>query len=98
MYNIVPLSGQVACPFVPLDIDASIVTDHMMIQATELGLGTVWVCNFDPIVIKQEFKLPANVEPINILVVGYAAGDAASPDRHDKTRKTLKDLVSYEAY
>ena len=26
------------------DIDASILTDHMMLQATELGLGTVWVC------------------------------------------------------
>lgn len=25
------------------DIDASILTDHMMLQATELGLGTVWV-------------------------------------------------------
>ena len=81
-----------------LDIDASIATDHMMLQATELGLGTVWVCNFDPKAIKQEFNLPANVEPINILAVGYAAGDATSPDRHDKTRKSLKDLVSYETY
>lgn len=25
------------------DIDASILTDHMMLEATELGLGTVWV-------------------------------------------------------
>ena len=25
------------------DIDASILTDHMMFQATELGLGSVWV-------------------------------------------------------
>lgn len=30
------------------DIDASILTDHMMLQATELGLGTVWVCYFKP--------------------------------------------------
>lgn len=28
------------------DIDASILTDHMML--TELGLGTVWVCYFKP--------------------------------------------------
>ena len=25
------------------DIDASILTDHMMLEATELGLGSVWV-------------------------------------------------------
>lgn len=81
-----------------VDIDASIVTDHMMLQATELGLGTVWICNFDPKVIKQEFNLPDNIEPINILAVGYAAGNASSPDRHDKARKSLKDIVSYETY
>lgn len=54
------------------DIDASILTDHMMLQATELGLGTVWVCYFQPDVLKQEFNLPANLEPVNILVVGYS--------------------------
>lgn len=37
------------------DIDASIVTDHMMLEATELGLGTVWVCYFKPYIIKEEF-------------------------------------------
>ena len=42
------------------DIDASILTDHMMLQATELGLGTVWVCFFKPDVIKKEFQLPDN--------------------------------------
>lgn len=30
------------------DIDASILTDHMMLQATELGLGTVWVSTSIP--------------------------------------------------
>jgi len=52
------------------DIDASILTDHMMLQATELGLGTVWVCYFKPDVIKKEFELPDNLEPVNILVIG----------------------------
>ena len=30
------------------DIDASILTDHMMLEATEQGLGSLWVCWFDP--------------------------------------------------
>jgi nitroreductase len=30
-----------------VDIDASIVTDHMMLKATDLGLGTLWICYFD---------------------------------------------------
>lgn len=81
-----------------LDIDASIVTDHMMLAATELGLGTIWICRFDPDVIRAEFDLPESVEPVNILCIGYAAGEVASPDRHDKTRKPLAELVSYEMY
>lgn len=81
-----------------LDIDASIVTDHMMMQATELGLGTVWICYFDPVSIKREFNLPESVEPVNILAIGYAAGEPASPERHDKTRKPIQEIVSYETY
>lgn len=79
-----------------LDIDASIVTDHMMLQATELGLGSVWVCYFKPELIINEFALPGHMEPINILVLGYASGEAASPERHDKARRQLSELVSYE--
>lgn len=77
------------------DIDVSIVTDHMMLQATELGLGTVWIGYFNAAVLKEEFNLPHNVEPINILAVGYPAGEAAAPDRHDKARKSLDEIVHY---
>jgi len=44
------------------DIDASIVTDHMMLQATDLGLGSCWICHFNPEVIRKEFNIPAQVE------------------------------------
>ena len=53
------------------DIDAAILTDHMMLQATELGLGTVWVCFFKPDIIKQEFSLPDHLEPVYIIANGY---------------------------
>lgn len=78
------------------DIDASIVTDHMMLQATELGIGSVWKCAFKPEIIKEEFNLPKNVVPVNILVLGYADGEPASPNRHDSLRKPLKETVYFE--
>lgn len=80
------------------DIDASILTDHMMLQASELGLGTVWVCYFKPDILSQEFNLPANLEPVNILVIGYADEEPADPDRHGKTRIPLDTLVAYEKF
>ena len=78
------------------DIDASILTDHMMLQATELGLGTVWVCYFKPDVLRKEFTLPDNLEPINILVIGYSDAEPADRNRLDAQRIAMSELVSYE--
>ncbi len=80
------------------DIDASIVTTHMMLEAAELELGTIWICHFNPEVLKKEFNIPGNIEPINILGIGYASGAAQSPDRHDSLRMPLEDFVYYESY
>lgn len=77
------------------DIDASIVTDHMMLRATELGLGSLWICMFDPEIVRKEFALPENIVPVNILVLGYADCEPASPDRHDTARKALKETVRF---
>lgn len=44
------------------DIDASIITDHMMMEATDLGLGSVWICYFKPDVLKKEFVIPEGLE------------------------------------
>ena len=79
-----------------VDIDASIVTDHMMLQAAESGLGSVWICYFEPGVISREFELPDNLEPVNILAIGYSNEEAADPNRHDKMRIPISQLVSYE--
>ena len=79
-----------------LDIDVSIVTTHMMLQAEELGLGSLWMCKFDPEIIRKEFNIPENIVPINILWLGYADGEPLSPDRHDTRRKPLNQTVFYE--
>lgn len=80
------------------DIDATILTDHMMMEATELGLGTTWICFFKPDVIADEFHLPKNLEPINILAVGYTDEGAADSERHGQTRIPIAELVSYQSY
>ena len=78
-----------------VDIDASILTDHMMLEATELGLGSVWVCYFKQDVIKKEFALPDDLEPINILAIGYADESPASPNCHAQMRIPMEELVTY---
>ncbi len=80
------------------DIDAAILTDHMMLQATELGLGSVWVCYFQPDVLRQEFQLPPNLEPINLLALGYSAQEPGDPNRFDRERIPLRQLVWQEPH
>ena len=58
------------------DIDVSIVTTHMMLEATQLGLGSIWVMYWDPEKMRAEFSLPEGLEPTALLIVGYRAADA----------------------
>lgn len=67
-----------------------------MLQATELGLGSVWVCYFKPDVIRKEFHLPENLEPINILVIGYSDENGVDTERHSQSRISVEELVSME--
>ena len=75
------------------DIDASILTDHMMLAASALGLGSVWICYFQPEAVKAALGLPEHLEPVNILAVGYADGAPASPERWRTERFPLDELV-----
>ena len=77
-------------------VDATIVTDHMMLVATELGLGSLWMSAFDPVALRREFAIPVDLEPVNLLCVGYANGPAPSPERFINDRKPLKDTVFWE--
>ena len=75
------------------DIDATIITDHMMLAATEQDLGSVWICYFKPDVVKEEFNLPENLEPINILAIGYTDEEPQNVNRHSVNRIPLSELV-----
>ncbi|HEY5562104.1 MAG TPA: nitroreductase family protein [Clostridiaceae bacterium] len=81
-----------------LELDSAIVTTHMVMEATDLELDSIWVCYFDPEIIKTEFKIPDNYEALSIIGIGYGDGPKASPDRHDKARKPLEDTVFYESF
>ena len=78
------------------DIDASIVTDHMMLAAASLGLDTLWICMFKPEAVREEFTLPANVEPVNILLIGWRRpGGRSQPPRH-AAQTALRDGLPRE--
>lgn len=80
-----------------LEIDASIAATHMVLQACSEGIGSCWITWFHPAMLRHEFALPENVIPVHILVFGYAATCALSPERHSKQRIPLEQMVWSEA-
>lgn len=80
------------------DIDATIITDHMMLAAASVGVDSLWICMFKPEEVRKEFRLPDHVVPVNILLLGYGAGEPASPDRHATTRKPLSATLFEEQF
>lgn len=75
-------------------VDASIVTTHMMLQATALGIGSTWVMHFNPQKMVDAFNIPETMVPAALLVMGYPAEDAAPIDMHSKMRD-INEVVSY---
>ena len=73
------------------DIDIAIAVEHLCLAATEQGLATCWVCNFDADLCRQQFSLAANEEPAVLIPLGYAA-DAPK----EKTRKTAEEIIVRE--
>lgn len=79
------------------DIDASIITTHMMLEITNLGLGSTWVGDFDPQKIKSEFNIPNNYVPVALLPIGYESDDSLPNPNHEK-RLELNQIVSYNSF
>lgn len=77
------------------DVDLSIAVEHICLAATSLGLGTCWVCNFDPEVLRREFNIPAEYVPVAIIPIGYPA--PGSPVTA-KSRKTAAEITRWGSF
>lgn len=71
------------------DIDVAIATEHLCLAATERGLGTCWVCNYDT--EKMQLLFPREgYEAVVIIPIGHIADDCP---RAEKKRKEMSEIV-----
>jgi len=75
------------------DVDVGIVMDHLVLAATEQGLGTCWIAAFDPWATREILGLPEDVEPVAFTPLGYPADRPRA-----KKRQALHELVRYERW
>ncbi|MBR6287237.1 MAG: nitroreductase family protein [Bacteroidaceae bacterium] len=74
--------------------DVSIVATHMMMQATDLGVGTLWINKFPNSETEKAFNLPASERSVLLMAVGYERDDCRPASLHT-IRKPIEELVRY---
>ena len=79
---------QIAPGYFPQDCAAAV--QNMLLAAHALGLGSVWMGVYprpDRVSnIKAAFDLPANIEPVALVVFGYPAEEKADQNRYDSAK------------
>lgn len=74
-------------------VDIAIALEHLILAATEQGLGTCWIGAFKEKLVKDLLNVPENVRVVAITPVGYPAEEG-----RERGRKPLSEIVCYEEY
>lgn len=79
------------------EVDASIITTHMMLETFDLGLGTTWIGSFDPVKVREVYNVPENYEIVSILPIGYPSKEAKPSNLHLE-REPIEKIAFYNKF
>ncbi|MBR6373082.1 MAG: nitroreductase family protein [Victivallales bacterium] len=74
--------------------DVSIVATHIMLQAADLGVESIWLNYFPNTKLEADFKLPSNERSVLLMPLGYAA-EGARPAPQHTSKKPLDATVEW---
>lgn len=75
--------------------DASIVATHMMLAATNVGVGSCWVNCVHIDELHAALGLPENEEILMLLDLGYPSEEGKTPLHMHFKRKAIEETVTY---
>ena len=67
----------------------------MMLEATNLGIDSIWIRFFNSDVLREEFNIPQEYFPVALLNIGYREPDYKTNPLHT-TRKPLEEIVEFK--
>ncbi len=76
------------------NIDVAIAITHLILKATELGLGTCWVCNFDNKILEKALNLDKVFEPVAIIPIGDPVENETEKET-PKNRKSIDEFTEW---
>jgi nitroreductase len=75
-------------------IDLGIAMEHMVLKATDLGLGTCWIGWFNEKKVKEILGIPKRIKVAALLAVGYARAETSA----EKKRKPFGEIFLREKW
>ena len=81
-------------------VDVAISMEHLVLAATNLGLGTCWIGGFDEAKVKKILNIPEKIRVVAMTPVGYPSGNGMRNKISRKiiradTRKPLEEMINY---
>ncbi len=67
----------------------------MMLEAWNIGVGSVWVRWFNSDNLHRSFNLPKHIKPILLLTLGYMTDDCRPREGSHDVKNKIEDEVVY---
>lgn len=74
-------------------MDVAMAAQNIMLAAYSLGIGSCPIASFNKVAVKELLGIPAHVDPVLMLSLGYPDKWPEPPER-----RPLKEVVHYEKY
>ena len=74
-------------------VDAAIASEHIVLQAAEMGLGSCWIGSFYHDELAKVINLPKDYKIVALLPIGYPA-----IEKGKRNLKSIEEVVSYDNF
>lgn len=79
-------------------LDVGIAVEHMILRATELGLGTCWIGWFNEKAIKRILKIPKSMKVAALVTLGYPENPIVEEEKDRFEKEKILFWNKYGVY
>ncbi|MDI6839849.1 MAG: nitroreductase family protein [bacterium] len=76
-------------------LDMGIAVEHLVLMATELGLGTCWIGWFNERAVRNILKIPRGTKVVALITLGYPEEELKE---HEKERLGIEKILYWDKY
>ncbi len=82
-------------------VDVAIATEHLILEALEQGLATIWIASFKEDAVKKQLGIPDRIKVVAAVPIGYPSDASVRKTKRTAQnidRKALSEFVHYDKW